>query len=64
MLGTYNRLNVPVWSSALTVLRAARRVLVVRMRQSRKFRTQRHAYYRAMLGYHHRAQALCIEYRM
>ena len=64
MLGTYHRLNVHVWSSDLTVIRAARRKLVKGVRRDRTKRTQRHAYYRAMLDYHRKAQRLCIEFRM
>ena len=64
MLGTYHRLNVHVWASNLDVIRAARRKLKKKARKARNVREQRHAFYRAMLYHHRKAQELCIEFRM
>lgn len=56
--GIYNRLGVHVGASALTVIRAARRKLAKKARRSRKHRTARHTFYRAMLAEHKDARDL------
>lgn len=56
MLGTYNRLGVPVWASNLTVIRAARRKL--RDPRNKSERVARKRFYRQMLEQHVGAREL------
>lgn len=54
----YCGLWVHAGASNLTVIRAARRKLKKPVRRSRKHRTERHLYYRAMLAEHASARDL------
>jgi hypothetical protein len=58
MFGLYNRLNVHVSASNLTLLRAARKVIAEEEKTDRAFRSNRHAFYRLMMGYHLQAREL------
>ncbi|MBB5224645.1 hypothetical protein HNP73_004624 [Amaricoccus macauensis] len=64
MFGTYCRLGVPVWSTDREVIRAARRLLSATARRGRALRTERHAFLRQMLEFHHCEQDLVREYRL
>jgi len=64
MFGTYCRLGVPVWSTDREVIRASRRILSARAKRGRELRTERHAFYRQMLGHHHCEQKLVRDHRL
>lgn len=59
----YCRLNVHVHASAMHVIRKARERLTHASARDPKLRTQRKAYYRAMLEQHSKAKALFVKYR-
>lgn len=62
MFGTYQRLCVPVWASNIEVIRAARTKLRDPWDKSEK--GKRKAFYRVMLEEHHKAQALCVRFKL
>ena len=62
--GTYDRLRLPVWASDLEVLRKVRRKIKKAFRTKRAYRAQRRMLYRGVLTTHHKAQALCREFRL
>ena len=64
MYGTYCRLGVHVWAPDCAVIRAASRKLKRVARHSRKYRQERHAFYRRMLDCHRAEQTLCMEFRL
>ncbi len=62
--GTYQRLNVPVWASPLRLVGAAACVLTREARRDPTKRAQRHAFYREMLAFQRKDQALCLRFRL
>ena len=62
MYGTYLRLDVPVWASDHTVIRAARRKLARSARRDPAKRDARKRFYREMLEHHANAQRLVAEF--
>ncbi len=58
MFGTYQRLNVNVMASNMTVIRKARRKIAKKHRSSAAMREERKKFYRIMLGYHADAREL------
>lgn len=62
--GTYSRLHIHVSDSPRAVIEAARRKLRPNARAGRASREARHAFYRAMLGYHTEAQRILSEWRL
>jgi hypothetical protein len=56
MLGTYHRLNLPVWASNREVIKAASRKL--KNWRNPKEREARHKFYRTMIDYHQKARKL------
>ena len=62
--GTYQRLGVPVFAPRLTLLRAAVRALTKASRRDPAKRALRHAFYREVLEYQRKDQAICIEHRL
>jgi hypothetical protein len=53
MYTTYLRLNVSIYDSDITVIRAAKLKLKPAFRYERTMRFERHNFYRQMLKYHH-----------
>ena len=64
MYGTYCRLHVHVYASNIEVIRRASRKLKKSARHDRQAREARHAFYRQMLDYHHKARELVREWRL
>lgn len=64
MYGTYLRLDVTVWASNRTVIRAARRKLAQSARCDPSKREVRKRFYREMLEHHVNAQRLVAEFRL
>lgn len=64
MYGTYLRLDVMVWASNRTVIRAARRKLARSARCDPAKRRARKRFYREMLEHHANAQRLVAEFRL
>lgn len=64
MYGTYLRLDVTVWASNHTVIRAARRKLAQSARRDPSKREVRKRLYRDMLEHHANAQRLVAEFRL
>ena len=64
MYGTYLRLDVTVWASNRTVIRAARRKLARSARGDPGKREARKRFYREMLEHHANAQQLVTEFRL
>ena len=58
MFGTYERLNVHVYASNITVIREARNPRNPKEREARK------KFYRMMLDYHEQARNLVEEFRL
>ena len=63
-LSAYNRLNVTIWASPREVIRIARKKILKKARNSRKFRNARHSYYRSLLAYHMKARALAVHFSL
>jgi len=64
MHGTYLRLDVTVWDSDRSVLRAARRKLARSACRDPAKREARKRFYREMLEHHANAQRLIAEFRL
>jgi len=64
MFGTYQRLNVNVLASNLTVIRALRCKLRPEVLHDRSKRDARHALYRTILTYHSKAAFIAREWRL
>ncbi len=64
MYGTYLRLDVTVWASDRTVIRAARRKLARSARRDPARREARRRFYSEMLQHHANAQRLVAEFRL
>lgn len=64
MYGTYLRLDVTVWASDRTVIRAARRKLTRTAQRDPAKREARKRFYREMLEHHANAQRLVAEFRL
>ena len=64
MFGTYCRLNVHVFASWRTVVRAANTKIAEKCRRGPAFRAERKRFYRQMLDYHRDARALVQEFRL
>jgi len=64
MYGTYLRLNVMVWASNRTVIRAARGRLARSARCDPAKRQVRKRLYREMLEHHANAQRVVTEFRL
>lgn len=64
MYGTYLRLDVTVWASNRTVIRAARRKLARSARRDPAKRAARKRFYGEMLQHHASAQQLVTEFRL
>jgi hypothetical protein len=62
-VGTYNRLNLHVSASYRDVVRAASKKLERKVRFARKYRKDRHAFYRAMIKQHRDARKLFDHFR-
>lgn len=64
MYGTYLRLDVKVWASDRTVIRAARSKLAQSARRDPDKCEARKRFYREMLEHHANAQRLVAEFRL
>ncbi|MBB5754696.1 hypothetical protein [Prosthecomicrobium pneumaticum] len=64
MYGAYLRLDVTVWASNRTVIRAARRKLAQSARRDPSKRDARKRFYREMLEHHANAQRLVVQFRL
>lgn len=64
MYGTYLRLDVTVWASNRTVIRAARHKLTRFAQRNPAKREVRKRFYREMLEHHANAQRLVAEFRL
>lgn len=64
MYGTYLRLDVKVWASDRTVIRAARSKLARSARRDPAKREARKRFYREMLEHHANAQRLVAGFRL
>ncbi len=64
MYGTYLRLDVTVWASNRTVIRAARRKLARSARRDPSKQDARKRFYREILEHHANAQRLVAEFRL
>jgi hypothetical protein len=62
MFGTYQRLRLHVSASNVEVIRAARLKVALRSRRNPEAREARKAFYRLMLAYHHKAQAVARDW--
>jgi len=64
MYGTYLRLDVTVWASNRTVIRAAQSKLARSARRDPTKRDARKRFYREMLEHHANARRLVAEFRL
>jgi len=64
MFASYNRLNVSIYDSDRTVIRACRVMMNIGARRDRTRREARHSFYRSMLEYHRKALELAAQWRL
>lgn len=64
MYATYLRLDIAVWDSSRTVIRAARRKLARPALRDPAMRHVRKRFYRAMLRHHRDSQRLAAHFRL
>jgi hypothetical protein len=64
MLNTYHRLNLHIYASDRTVVRAALRKIKRKARHDRALRKLRHEWLREMLAYHAKARNLAQTFRL
>jgi len=64
MYATYLRLDIMVWDSNRTVIRAARRKLASSAQRDPARRDARKRFYREMLRHHSEAQRLVTHFRL
>lgn len=64
MYGAYLRLDIMVWDTDRTVIRAARRKLARAARRDPAKREARKRFYREMLRHHADAQRLVAQFRL
>lgn len=64
MYASYSYLNIHVLASDRELIKAIRKSFRKDVRRKRTFRERRHAYYREMLSYHHKEQAMVKEFNL